>query len=162
MADASDGVGKFHLRLAPHVVQEEIHDVAYSCVMSDAPQVISFPDLIRDARLSHNMSQEDLERASGVHRNTLSRWESGNVGRPDAHNVRAVCRALGIDPRMAAVSLGFLLIEEVELSLNPNAIPAEVEEALTILGDPRLPRDDRDKWIAYLKFLYQRALDQAS
>ncbi len=132
--------------------------IPYPCVMSDAPQVKSFADLIREARVRNNMTQEDLEKASGVHRNTLSRWERGLSDRPEPDHVRAVCRALGIDPRRAAVSLGYLSADEVD---PPGAgLPAEVQEILTMLEDGQLSREEREHWVGSLRLLYQRARGQ--
>lgn len=146
---------------APHVVQGSPDLVAYPCVMSDAPQVKSFADLIREGRERKNMSLEDLEQATGVHRNTLSRWQRGLANRPEPEHVRTVCRVLDIDPRQAAVSLGYLSAEEVDGPARSSGLPAEVEEILTMLEDPRLPAGDRKQWVEYLRYLHQRALDQA-
>jgi transcriptional regulator with XRE-family HTH domain len=129
----------------------------YDCNMGDARPV--FADLIADARRAKGMSQEDLEAASGVSRGTLSRWERGVGDRPEPENVRAVCAVLGIDPRWAAVSLGYLTAAEVE---GPGLLRPEVEQVLAMLEDPTLPAEDRDKWIDYLKFLYARAQEKAS
>jgi len=128
--------------------------------MSDASADQSFADLISTGRRAKRWSQEDLERESGVSRSTLSRWERGLADRPEPEHVRAVCRVLGIDPRRAAVALGYLTAEEVE-SPARSLLHPDIEEVLAMLEDPKLPADDRAKWIDYLKYLYQRANDQA-
>jgi transcriptional regulator with XRE-family HTH domain len=143
------------------VAQMRASSITYACVMSDAESALTFADLIRTGRQRRGWSQEDLERESGVSRSTLSRWERGLADRPEPEHVRAVCRALGIDPRRAAVALGYLTAEDLSGPAASRPLPVEVAEVLAMLEDPKLPADDRAKWIDYLKFLYQRAYDQA-
>lgn len=126
----------------------------YACTMDGAKPV--FADLIADARRARGWSQEDLERESGVSRGSLSRWERGLADRPEPENVRAVCLALGIDPRRAAIALGYLTPEEVEEPLKPTLDP-EVERALAVLEDPKLSREKRREWINYLVYLRDQA-----
>ena len=144
-----------------YVARDQIGVTRYSCAMSDAIAGQSFADLIAGGRTAKRWSQEDLERESGVSRSTLSRWERGQAGRPEPAHVRAVCRVLGIDPRRAAVALGYLTADEVDGSDRPLTLRPDVEEVLRMLEDPALPQDDRAKWIEYLKYLYQRAQNQA-
>jgi len=133
----------------------------YGCAMSGATPGQSFADLIANARRSKGWSQEDLERESGVSRSTLSRWERGLADRPEPELVRAVCKVLDVDPRLAAVRLGYLRMDEIATTGTLNQLRPEVEEVLRMLEDPQLPADDRAKWIDYLKFLYQRAHERA-
>jgi transcriptional regulator with XRE-family HTH domain len=142
------------------VVYRQPESITYACVMSDASAGLSFADLIRTARERKNWSQDDLHRESGVSRSTLSRWERGIADRPEPAHVRAVCRSLGLDPRAAAVSLGYLAPEDIQPARG-DSLPPEVAEVLAMLEDPKLPADDRAKWIDYLKYLYRRAYDQA-
>jgi transcriptional regulator with XRE-family HTH domain len=127
--------------------------------MSGATPGQSFADLIGNARRAKNLSQEDLESASGVSRSTLSRWERGLADRPEAEHVRAVCRALGIDPRRAAVALGYLTQEEV--SGNGNGLPGDLEEILAILQDPAVSDEAKEQWKGYLRYLQSQARRQA-
>jgi hypothetical protein len=72
--------------------------------------------------------------------------------RPEPAHVRAVCRSLDLDPRRAAVALGYLSAEEVEPPRT--GLDEEVEEVLRILPD--VPADERRQWIQYLKWLRQQ------
>lgn len=130
----------------------------YDCNMADAQPV--FGDLIRTKREAKNWSQDDLANASGVSRGTISRWELGQADSPKPAHVRAVCKALGIDPRQAAVALGILTADEIETTTR--TLDPAVERALDILEDPALPADQREHWIAYLAYMYQQAKSQAS
>jgi transcriptional regulator with XRE-family HTH domain len=132
--------------------------IRYLCVMSDAESGITFAQLIATARRARGWSQEELETASGVSRSTLSRWERGQADRPEPEHVRAVCKALGIDPRYAAVSLGFLTEDEIR---ERGSLSAELEEILTIIQDPALPQSAREGWIRYLKYLHTSTRDEA-
>ncbi|MFC3736603.1 helix-turn-helix domain-containing protein [Paractinoplanes deccanensis] len=119
--------------------------------MADAVQ--SFADLIADGRRAKGWSQDDLERESGVSRSTISRWERGLADRPEPEHVRAVCAALGVDPRRAAVSLGYLT--EDDLRAGQDQLPQEVEEVLDILQSGSISAESRREWINYLKYLQQ-------
>lgn len=132
-------------------------DLNYICAMPDAVPEQIFADLIRKARENRNWSQGDLEAESGVSRSTISRWERGLSDKPEPKHVRAVCRALGIDPRKAAVALGYLTPEEIAPATSRGLDP-EVEEILAIL--PGVPPEERKPLIDYLKFLKARH-DQA-
>lgn len=147
------------LVMRTHVTQLGPSLAAYPCNMDAARPV--FGELIANARRAKGWSQEDLERKSGVSRGTLSRWERGLADRPEPENVRAVCRVLGIDPRQAAVALGYLTAEEVQTAARPQLDP-EVERALAALEDPSLPREKRREWIDYLVYLKDQARRQAS
>lgn len=121
----------------------------YSCVMSDAPPP-DFADLIATARKAKGWSQEQLHAASGIDRSTISRWERRLTDKPEPDHVRAACKALDIDPRQAAVSLGYLTLDEIE-PVKP--LPRRLQEVLEILQDPRLTREEVDQWVSYLQFL---------
>ncbi|GAA0495320.1 hypothetical protein Ade02nite_18860 [Paractinoplanes deccanensis] len=136
---------------ASHLAQSLSGPVTYACVMADAVQ--SFADLIADGRRAKGWSQDDLERESGVSRSTISRWERGLADRPEPEHVRAVCAALGVDPRRAAVSLGYLT--EDDLRAGQDQLPQEVEEVLDILQSGSISAESRREWINYLKYLQQ-------
>jgi transcriptional regulator with XRE-family HTH domain len=133
-------------------------DTPYDCDMDGAKPV--FADLIANARKARGWSQEDLERESGVSRGTISRWERGAADKPEPELVRAVCRALNIDPRLAAVALGYLTPDEIgqpaKLTLDP-----EIERILDALSDPALPREQREQWVNYLHYLRDQARRKA-
>jgi hypothetical protein len=43
----------------------------------------------------------------------------------------------------------------------PAALDPEVQQVLTMLEDTALPTDERRQWIAYLKFLHDKARQRA-
>ncbi|NIL65014.1 helix-turn-helix domain-containing protein, partial [Salinispora arenicola] len=90
---------------------------------------------------------------AGLSRSTYLRWEAGRVERPDPEQVRAVCRVLTIDPREAAVALGYLTREEIGLGPEPpRMFDATVEEVVQILQDPAVSEIEKREWVQYLKF----------
>jgi len=115
-----------------------------------------FAALIRHARAEAGVSQEELAEGTGISRSQLIRWESGRIERPDPESVRAVCAALEIDPREAAVALGYLTHEEAFTPATP--LPPRMLEVLELLEDPAVPAEDKEKWIDYLVYLRQRAV----
>jgi transcriptional regulator with XRE-family HTH domain len=112
----------------------------------------AFAKLIIEGRRVRGWRQEDLVAASGVSRRLLTRWEGGEAERPDPDKVRAVCVALGIDPRRAAVALGYLSADEVE-NPQPAKRSPTIEEVIEILEDPEIPDAKKLEWIAYLRYL---------
>ncbi|MBB3098917.1 transcriptional regulator with XRE-family HTH domain [Actinoplanes campanulatus] len=121
--------------------------------MRDA-DVPSFSSLVQDGRKTKGWSQDELEAHSGVSRATISRIERGLTDTPDADHVRALCRSLNIDPRQAAVSLGYLTLDEIQ-PLAP--LPPKIKEVLDILEDPRVSDTDKQQWIDYLVYLRARS-----
>lgn len=113
----------------------------------------AFADLIRNARKAHGWTQDTLIEESGVTKSTLVRWESGRAERPDPDAVRALCRALDIDPLQAAVALGYLTMDDIRPGMHGRQMPEPVKEALDILEDPAVPDADKQKWIAHLRYL---------
>lgn len=91
----------------------------------------NFARVIRNARAAKDWTMQQLADASGVSLPAIQRWEAGHATHPDPDQVRAVCLALGIDPRRAAIALGFLSPDEVGTILGHN-----VPELLTLLRDP--------------------------
>ena len=125
----------------------------YRCVMSDSTPEQSFATLIRDGRRRKGWSQDELEEHSGgVSRSTISRWERGLADKPEPDHVRAVCRALDLDPREAAVALGYLTREEIGERPYPLLDPA-FEDMIRDLEDPAVPVEDKQSLIRYLRFL---------
>ncbi|MBO3736594.1 helix-turn-helix domain-containing protein [Actinoplanes flavus] len=113
-----------------------------------------FAALIRRARKEAGVSQEDLSEATGISRSQLIRWESGKVERPEPEAVRAVCSALEIDPREAAVALGYLTHDEVFAPFKP--LPRKLQQILEVLEDPTLSKAEVDAWVSYLFYLHEK------
>lgn len=121
-----------------------------------SPRGEQFAQFIRDARSRAGIPQDTLAERAGVNRTTIIRWESGAAERPDPEQVRRVCAVLGVDPRWAAVALGYLTDEEVR-GTGHAPLSLDIEEVLTILQDPAVPPESKNEWVQYLKYLYIKA-----
>lgn len=158
------GSGMSHTT-TPYVACSPSSTLNYDYVMDDGIESETFAELIRTAREAKGWSQEQLERATADGRgehvsvSTISRWERGQAGRPEPSHVRMVCRALGIDPRRAAVALGYLTQDEI--SGGDNRLSADLEEILAILADPAIPASAKEEWKRYLRFLQASSRSQA-
>lgn len=85
--------------------------------MADGPNPGSehgaaFARLLRVQRAKRGLRQQDVADASGISLHTIMRWETGQSRPPQPAQVRAVCRALGINPLEVAVALGYLNEDE--------------------------------------------------
>lgn len=121
---------------------------------NDNPRGEAFANLIRKGRRAKGWTQDRLVEESGVSRSTVLRWEGGDASRPDPDQVRAVCLALGIDPRRAAVALGYLTADEVAaMDSQGRPLTVEEEEILAILRDPQVPSVKKAPLVDYLRFL---------
>lgn len=122
----------------------------------------AFAQLIREGRRRRGWTQDTLIEEADVSRSTVLRWEAGKVERPDPEQVRKVFRALGLDPREAAVALGYLTREELGLSPDPPRIhDASVEEVIAILEDPNVSNAEKSEWVEYLRFRTGRGAEQS-
>jgi hypothetical protein len=91
----------------------------------------------------------------------VTRWEAGDARRPDPEQVRAVCLALGIDPRQAAVALGYLTAEEIAPSAGGGqSLSDEEREVLAILRDAQVPSAEKAPLVDYLRFLGSQRRNQ--
>jgi transcriptional regulator with XRE-family HTH domain len=122
--------------------------------MRDADPAPDFADLLTQARKKKGWSQEELETRSGVSRATISRAERRLTDNPESDHVRALCQALDIDPRDAAVSLGYLTLDEIQPA---RPLPPKMQQVLEILEDPRITDDDKQRWIDYLVYLRSKS-----
>ena len=57
-------------------------------------------DIIRESRKKLDITQEDLAKAAGTTKATVSRWESGDIRRMNAEKISAVCNKLQLDERI--------------------------------------------------------------
>lgn len=48
-------------------------------------------------RVKHNLTQDDLSKQIGVHKNVISRWETGD-SEPTSKNLIALCNLYGCSP----------------------------------------------------------------
>jgi transcriptional regulator with XRE-family HTH domain len=145
-----------YVRHMTHVTRREALTSTYGVPMPPDERGKAFAKLITEARHRKGWRQEDLVAATGISRRTLSRWEGGDAERPDPEQVRAVCLALGVDPREAAVALGYLTADEIgPVDPRPPLDPEEVE-ILTILRDRRIPSHQKAALVELLRSLAQQ------
>jgi transcriptional regulator with XRE-family HTH domain len=117
-----------------------------------------FARVVQQAREQRGWTQDQLADKAGVSRPTIQRWENGKTGTPDPENARRVFQALGLDPRLIPVVLGYVTAEEMGVDpVPPRVFPPTVEEAIAILEDPRVPAATKDEWIGYLRYRAQTA-----
>lgn len=55
-------------------------------------------DIVRNKRIELNMTQEDLAKAVGTTKATVSRWESGDIHKMKRSMIAAVSVVLHLDP----------------------------------------------------------------
>lgn len=72
-------------------------------------------DIIRNRRKELDMNQEDLARAVGTTKATVSRWESGDISKMKSIYIKAVSDVLQIDPMIFFQREEVLLPEEAEI-----------------------------------------------
>ncbi|NIL57119.1 helix-turn-helix domain-containing protein [Salinispora arenicola] len=99
----------------------------------------AFARLLRVQRAKRGLRQQDVADASGVSLHTIMRWETGQSRSHQPAQVRAVCRALGINPLEVAVALGYLSEDEIrsrtDLAWPPTATKVEYYHASGQEGD---------------------------
>ena len=78
---------------------------------------IAFGQVLRTARKSKSLSQEQLGFAAGLHLNTVSKMERGEFS-PSVVTVVAVCAALGFEPWEMFLEASFLADEPVAVPGN--------------------------------------------
>ena len=103
----------------------------------------AFAALLRAARTTKGLTQDDVIKSTSLSRSTYLRWEGGEAPRPDLKQVREVCLFLDINPREASVALG--LCTNYELGLpppEPEFDPVTLEIG-RILADPSQPAASR-------------------
>lgn len=77
----------------------------------------AFGQVLRDARKSVPMSQEALAEAAGLHNNTISKMERGELS-PSVDTVVLVCAAMGYEPWQLFLEAG-LLADQLEMHAIP-------------------------------------------
>ena len=79
----------------------------------------AFAKTLRDARKSVPLSQEELAEAAGIHNNTVSKMERGELS-PSVDTVIAVCVAMGYAPWQLFLEAGVLADESEVVAVPGN------------------------------------------
>lgn len=125
---------------------------------TDMEPRLRFARAVREARDQRGMTQDELAEAAGVTRPTIQRWETAKTGTPDPENARRVFNALGLDPRLIPVLLGYVTAEEMGLPPRlPRVFSPNIEQAIRILEDPNVPAAAKAEWMDFLQFKADRA-----
>lgn len=74
--------------------------------------------IIKEARLDHQLTQEDVARVVGTTKATVSRWESGDIKKMKTSYMQALAALLGLDVML------FFQREEVLIPDEYNVIEA--------------------------------------
>lgn len=120
-----------------------------------------FARVVREARQQRGWSQDDLADAAEVSRPTVQRYEYAKTATPDPEAARRIFRALGLDPRLIPVVLGFVTAEEMALPPEPPRVfEPSLEEVIAIWEDPDVPVATKREWAEYLKYRKQMAAAQ--
>jgi transcriptional regulator with XRE-family HTH domain len=109
--------------------------------------------VVREARRDRGWNQEQLAIAADVSEPTIQRYETGKTGTPDPYVARRVFKALGLDPRLIPVILGYVTAEEMGLPPEqPRVFTPTIERAIEILDDPKVSPERKAEWLAFLEF----------
>lgn len=72
-------------------------------------------------------------------------------------------QALGLDPRLIPVVLGYVTAEEMGLPPEPpRVLSPTAEQALAILEDPAVPAARKEEWLMFLQFSAERSAAQSA
>lgn len=123
--------------------------------------VVALAVYLREEMSRHNMTQQDLEAASGIPDSTLSRILNGEVAEPKASQLAKIGRALGIE--------FWVLMRKAGIADGAPSSPTEEAQqiAAIVAGDPgladvlrqvaNLNAHNRRAILAYIMLLQQQA-----
>lgn len=127
---------------ASNLIHDHGSDLHYpQDVPADRNALGDLADLIRTARIGRGWTQDQLADAAEISRPTVQRYEQAKTTAPQPAQLRAIFRALGLDPRRIPVILGYVTADEMGLPPEPPrpALPADVEALAALLEDPDIP-----------------------
>jgi len=135
-----------------------IHN-GYAGLVTDQPETagpdpkIQFARVVRDARERRGLNQDELADKAGVSRPTIQRIETAKTGTPNPDTARRIFQALGLDPRLIPVILGYATADEMGLPPEmPRVFTPTIERAIAILEDPNVPAATKAEWVEFLAF----------
>lgn len=106
--------------------------------------------LLRDRRLFMRLTQEEVADRAGISRQTYNKYESGRTPNPKPRELRAVCRALALDPREIVVALGFVTRDELALPPREHPLDGVLVEPASLLADEKIPEPAKSRLREYL------------
>jgi transcriptional regulator with XRE-family HTH domain len=96
--------------------------------------------VLRDAR-ERGMTDQDIQRATGVGQSTFHRWQQGGKNMPNLGKVRAFCAGLDIPLRPALVALG---VEDTREPTPEPPLDPDLARIARILRDPNVPDAEKN------------------
>jgi hypothetical protein len=89
----------------------------------------------------------------GIKERAYFRWESGEISKPDPRQVRKACLRLKLDTREAAIALGIVTRDELDL---PAPAPMEpvLADAARMLASDDIPQPSKEN----LRFLIEKTI----
>lgn len=146
----------YHTRSVACMTRTTTGRALYRQPVPTNPRGDAFGALIRTARSRRGITQEALEAETGVSRSTIARWERGDANTPDPDHVRAICAALEVDPREAAVALGYLTPADVTPTPGQPLDPT-LADIIAKLRDPSVSEADKQAAASYITYLHAQA-----
>lgn len=116
--------------------------------------------LLRERRAIMQLTQQEVADRAGISRQTYNKYESGKTPNPKPGELRAVCRALELDPREIPVALGFVTREEIGLPPQEPPLPRSLVRVVSLLRAEQVPQQHKDQLLKIidtaLDFWYQQ------
>lgn len=124
---------------------------------SDEDPKARFARVVRERREQVGWNQDRLAEEAGVSRPTVQRIETAKTGTPNPQTSRQIFHALGLDPRLIPVVLGYVTAEEAGLPPEaPRVFDPTTEEIVELLGDADVPAAVKKEALHFLQFRLQQ------
>lgn len=141
----------WQLRQQPDLASELRKLLDYSQAMPEGERAAvddaaTFAIWLRRAREDAGWTKTEAIRAVGepgvdIKERTYTHWESGTIEKPDPRQVRKACLRLGLSVHEAAVELGILTREELDLPPAPPPVPSTIRKVLSLLRAEQVPEE---------------------
>lgn len=153
--------GAWQLRQPPDLASELLKYLGYIEPMAGgeraaADDAATFATWLRKAREDAGWTKTEAIRAVGedgvdIKERTYTHWESGTIEKPDPRQVRKACLRLGLSVHEAAVELGILTREELDLPPSPPAVPSTIRNVLSLLRAPQVPEEAKKSLLRHIQ-----------
>lgn len=151
--------GLWQLRQQPDLASELEKYLSYSDAMPEGDRhanddAATFATWLRKAREDSGWTKTQAIEAVaevGIKERTYTHWESGTIAKPDPRQVRKSCLRLGIDPREAAVALGIVTREEMDLPPAQPPVPTTIRNVLSLLRAAQVPDDAKKSLLRHIQ-----------